>query len=83
MELDPLHEESQTYKEKYEALQAMIEPFKDQLESYEMEKAALLSQNQEAKGEVKKLASQVKNIPKYQTLQIFLTFLRSFRGKSL
>jgi len=43
LELDPLQEESQTYKEKYEALQAMIEPFKDQLESYEMEKAALLS----------------------------------------
>ena len=71
MELDPLQEESQTYKEKYEALQAMIEPFKDQLESYEMEKAALLSQNQEAKGEVKKLASQVNNIIKYQTLKIF------------
>merc|ERR1719245_2552748 len=36
----------------------MIEPFKDQLESYELEKAALLNRNQEVQGEVKKLASQ-------------------------
>ena len=58
-ELDPLQEETDTYKEKYEALLLMIEPFKEQLEAFELEKAALLSQNQEAKGEVKKLASQV------------------------
>jgi chromosome segregation ATPase len=59
-ELDPLQEETQSYKEKYESLLAMIEPFKEQLESFEMEKAALLNQNQEAKGEVKKLATQVR-----------------------
>jgi hypothetical protein len=38
----------------------MIEPFKEQLEAYETEKEALLNQNQEAKGEVKKLATQVR-----------------------
>ena len=58
-EVDPLQEQTQTYKERYEALVAMIEPFKEQLESFEMEKAALLNQNQEAKGEVKKLSAQV------------------------
>ena len=34
------------------------ERFKEQLESYELEKAALLNRNQEVQGEVKKLASQ-------------------------
>ena len=36
----------------------MVEPFKDQLESYEMEKKALLSQSEQAHGEVQKLATQ-------------------------
>lgn len=61
-EVDPLQEQTQTYKERYEALVAMIEPFKEQLESFEMEKAALLNQNQEAKGEVKKLSAQVSSV---------------------
>ena len=47
-----------TYKEKYEALSYLIEPFKDQLESFEMERDALLARNKEAEGEVKKLATQ-------------------------
>jgi len=71
-EVDPLQERTQTYKEKYEALVAMIEPFKEQLESFEMEKAALLNQNQEAKGEVKKLSAQVS----YTSLPSKLTTLR-------
>ena len=57
-ELDPLQEETQTYKEKYEALLHLIEPFKEQLDSFEMEKAVLLARNKEAEGEVKKLATQ-------------------------
>ncbi|CAB4070351.1 AARS [Lepeophtheirus salmonis] len=40
----------------YESLKTMIAPFKDQLDQYEMEKMALLNQNKEAQGEVKKLA---------------------------
>ncbi len=36
----------------------MIEPFKEQLESFELEKKALLSQSEQAQGEVKKLAIQ-------------------------
>ena len=39
-------------------LQEMIEPFKDQLESFELEKNALLSRSEQAQGEVKKLATQ-------------------------
>jgi hypothetical protein len=39
-------------------LQEMIEPFKEQLESFELEKKALLSQSEQAQGEVKKLAIQ-------------------------
>ena len=51
-------QEEESYKAKFEALSTMIEPFKEQLESYELEKAALLNRNQEVQGEVKKLASQ-------------------------
>jgi hypothetical protein len=36
----------------------MIEPFKEQLESFELEKKALLSRSEQAQGEVKKLATQ-------------------------
>ena len=57
-ELDPLQEETETYKEKYDALCRLVEPFKEQLESFEMEKAALQERNKEAEGEVKKLATQ-------------------------
>merc|ERR1719322_1473399 len=57
-ELDPLQEETETYKEKYEALCRLIEPFKEQLESFEMERIALQERNKEAEGEVKKLATQ-------------------------
>jgi Hyaluronan mediated motility receptor C-terminal len=39
-------------------LQEMIEPFKEQLESFELEKKALLSRSEQAQGEVKKLATQ-------------------------
>lgn len=58
-ELDPLQETSQSYKDKYEALLQMIEPFREQLESYEVEKSALLSQNDEAEGKIHELATQV------------------------
>ena len=40
------------------SLQEIIEPFKEQLESYELEKRALLSRSEQAQGEVKKLATQ-------------------------
>lgn len=45
-------------EEKNKVLQGIIEPFKDQLESFELEKNALLSQSEHAQGEVKKLAAQ-------------------------
>ena len=37
----------------------MIAPFKEQLELFEMERVALLNQNKETKGEMKKLSAQV------------------------
>merc|ERR1719334_452098 len=45
-------------EEKNKVLQGIIEPFKDQLESFELEKNSLLSQSAHAQGEVKKLAAQ-------------------------
>merc|ERR1712001_717577 len=55
-----------TYKEKYEALNTMIEPFREQLESYEMEKDALLTQKKEAQGQVQKLADRYANLLGHQ-----------------
>jgi hypothetical protein len=57
----------------------MIEPFKEQLESFELEKKALLSQSEQAQGEVKKLAIQygsllgkprTKEVSVFQSVQI-------------
>jgi len=56
--LDPLQNEVQIYKEKYETICNLIEPFKEQLDNFEIEKAELLAKNKEAHGEVKKLATQ-------------------------
>merc|ERR1712150_115499 len=42
----------------FEALKLMVEPYRDQLESFEMERRALLAQNEVAEGEAKKLAVQ-------------------------
>lgn len=50
--------DEESFKAKYEALAAMIEPFREQLESYRAEREALLSRNMEAHGELKKLATQ-------------------------
>ncbi|CAH3128027.1 unnamed protein product [Porites lobata] len=46
------------WQTKYEELWKKIEPFKDQLDEYEAERNALLSQNSQAKDEVAKLGQQ-------------------------
>ena len=53
-------------EEKYEALNVMIEPFREQLESYELERNALLAQKKEAQGQVNKLADQYANLLGHQ-----------------
>ncbi len=46
------------YRAKYEELSAMVAPFKEQLEQFELEKAALESQNKAKDSDLKKLAAQ-------------------------
>lgn len=59
-------QESQAYKEKYETLVKMVEPFRSQLESYEMERNALLAEKQGAQGKVQKLFSDYTNLLGHQ-----------------
>lgn len=51
-------EEEGGYKDKYETLYAMVEPFRDQLEAYEVEKTTLESQNKARESDLKQLATQ-------------------------
>jgi hypothetical protein len=44
----------------------MVEPFRDQLESFEMERNALLAQKREAQGQVQKLATEYANLLGHQ-----------------
>ena len=46
-------EETRYHREQHQLLQEMLEPFKEQLEGFEMEKRALLSQSEAAQGDVK------------------------------
>jgi len=62
-------EEAQYHKEQHQLLQDMIEPFKEQLESFEMEKRALMTQSEAAQGEVKKLATQYGSLLGHQNHQ--------------
>ena len=50
--MEQLDEEARYHREQHQLLQDMVEPFKDQLEGFEMEKRALLSQSEAAQGEV-------------------------------
>ena len=49
---DQLKEHAQTSMEQYQALEQKVEPFKEQLESFELEKNALLSKTEASKEEV-------------------------------
>ena len=49
---DQLEEHAQASVEQYQALEQMVEPFKEQLESFELEKSALLSKTEASKEEV-------------------------------
>ena len=49
---DHLEEQAQASAEQYHALEQMVEPFKEQLESFELEKNALLSRTEASKEEV-------------------------------
>ena len=51
-------EEEGGFREKYEALCAMVEPFREQLEAYEVEKSALESQNKARESDLRQLATQ-------------------------
>merc|ERR1711928_25669 len=57
-ERDTIENEKDDLERQYEALKLMVEPYRDQLESFEMERRALLAQNEVAEGEAKKLAVQ-------------------------
>ena len=49
---DELKEHAETSEEQFQALQQKVEPFKEQLESYELEKNALLCRTEASKEEV-------------------------------
>ena len=51
-------EEEGGFREKYEALCAMVEPFREQLEAFEVEKSALESQNKARESDLRQLATQ-------------------------
>merc|ERR1719394_1930034 len=57
-EKNQLEDEKSSLADQLEALQQMIEPYRDQLENFELERKALLAQNEMAEGEAKKLALQ-------------------------
>jgi len=67
--MEQLEEEASYHREKHQLLQDMVEPFKEQLEGFEMEKRALLSQSEAAQGEVKKLATQYGSLLGHQNHQ--------------
>ena len=49
---DQLEEKAQSSNEQFKALEQMVEPFKEQLESFELEKNALLSRTEASQEEV-------------------------------
>ena len=53
-----LLDEVSLWKNKFEALEKMIEPFREQLDAYEVERAGLVSSNLSAKDELVKLSDQ-------------------------
>ena len=53
-----LSTEEEDYKAKFEALQSMVGPFKEQLEAYELERQSLMSLNEATQSDLKKLAEQ-------------------------
>merc|ERR1712203_327136 len=57
-EKEEMESEKTDLENQFEALKLMVEPYRDQLESFEMERRALLAQNEVAEGEAKKLAVQ-------------------------
>merc|ERR1711990_766410 len=57
-EKEEMESEKSDLENQFEALKLMVEPYRDQLESFEMERRALLAQNEVAEGEAKKLAVQ-------------------------
>ena len=65
-EIDPLQENAQSYKEKYEALCKMIEPFREQLESFETERHALIAEKRETHGKMTKLFDEYANLLGHQ-----------------
>ncbi|RXG61394.1 hypothetical protein Avbf_16938 [Armadillidium vulgare] len=53
-----LFNESESWRTKYEDLEKIVEPFRDQLDSYKMEKSFLLSKSAAAESELKKLSEE-------------------------
>ena len=49
---DQLEEKALSSEEQFRSLEQMVEPFKEQLESYELEKNSLLSKTEASKEEV-------------------------------
>merc|ERR1719357_1099391 len=63
---DQLEEKAQSSNEQFKALEQMVEPFKEQLESFELEKNALLSRTEASQEEMNKLASQYSSLLGHQ-----------------
>ncbi|CAL4123174.1 unnamed protein product, partial [Meganyctiphanes norvegica] len=61
-----LSEEVTHWKDKFNHLEKMIEPFREQLDAYEVEKQSLLSRSDEAKVEVDKLSKQYASLLGHQ-----------------
>ncbi|XP_059093400.1 myosin-11-like [Tigriopus californicus] len=82
-EVNPIREESKSFKDKYEALLAMIEPYKDQLETFEMERNALMSQNQATHEQLKELAIQQAQQLGHQNHKQKINLLVKIKGENV
>ena len=51
---DQLEEKALAFEEQYKSLEQMVEPFKEQLESFELEKNSLLSKTEASQEEVRR-----------------------------
>merc|ERR1712045_512092 len=63
---EELEEKATLAYEQLKALQDMVEPFKEQLEGFEVEKKALLSSQEASKDEVSKLSKQYSSLLGHQ-----------------
>ncbi|XP_060596153.1 hyaluronan mediated motility receptor-like isoform X2 [Ruditapes philippinarum] len=63
---EELQNEVDHYKKLYEELQAKVEPFMDQIDSYEMEKQLLLGQSKDTRAEMERLGKSYVDLLSHQ-----------------